>query len=225
MKRLLGRSTLGVALACVSGLAGAYPLSVLGDAGQRGEAVAVQLRDAATDAFVAATVLVDFDPLALRFLEPPQPASFIDPANVLYGEVELGRVLVSLGDLTAQPATGVSGALLQIDFEILASAPTGPTAVSFRCVPPVPDAGSPLPIDAVTEQTSAAQLERLCANDYLIPFLSANVNVLANGQVSLTGTAWLLSLGIALMPWARGRRYDHHKGERRSPIGLSVAYK
>ena len=208
MKRWLGQSTVGLALVCMSGLAGAYPLSVLGGEGLRGETVAVQLRDAATAAFVAATVLVDFDPLALRFLEPPKPASFIDPANVLFLEVETGRVLISLGDLTAQPATGVSGALLQMDFEILASAPIGPTAVSFRCVPPIPDADPPLPIDAVTPQTSAAELERLCANDYLIPFLSANVNVLANGQVPIAGTAWMLLLGMALMPWARRRRFD-----------------
>ena len=204
----LGQSTVGLALVCASGLAGAYPLSVLGDEGRRGEAAAVQLRDASTAAFVAATVLVDFDPLALRFLPPSQLASFIDPASIVFLEVEPGRMLVSLGDLTALPVTGVSGALVQMNFEILASAPIGPTTVSLRCVPPLLDPNSAAPIDAVTDQTSAAELERLCANDYLIPFLSADVNVLANGQVSLPGTACLLLLGMGLMPWASRRQWS-----------------
>lgn len=206
MKRVFDKWVLGVALMGASALAGAYPLSVLGDEGLRGEAVAVQLQDASTAAFVAATVLVDFDPSALRFLEPPKPASFVDPANVLFGEVAPGRVLVSLGDLTALPVTGVSGTLLKVEFEILASAPIGPTAVSLRCVPPIPDVGEVPPIDAVTRETSPADLERLCANDYLIPFLSANVNVLANGELPIPATTWLFLLGAALMPWSYRRR-------------------
>ena len=121
--------------ACIPLSLQAASFFVSGDSGLPGEPVQVGLYDELTDQLEAATIEVLFDDSRLAFSSASLGTLLADP---LFGfgppvvNSSSGRLVVSLAGTQAVDA--LSGELLRISFDILASAHVGDAIVSFQCL-------------------------------------------------------------------------------------------
>ena len=193
----------GMALAAVAGTVSALPFFVAGGDALPGKPVFATLNDVSTVALDTATVLIEFDPSRLDYVSSSLGSLFpngtIGTENL--ADEAIGRVMLGISS-NGNPLTGITGSLLQVNFEILANAPSGLTAVTFRCVPIDPQ----LAVNVVTDQNSANTLCALNSTDYAIPATAGNINVLApTAPVPVAGTLSLTLLGLGLIVGLRGR--------------------